>query len=135
MKHHTRPVFRLASMLLLCAGFGCYACAASAAPSPDSIRQHRLDLLLKAGKQPPGELKEELNRLAIESERCRIQNGSKACGLSQEPLPGGNVDQVFDYYVKKPTESLIDRQRLGVAKSDWNWAADSKTEHSSADRP
>jgi hypothetical protein len=95
--------------------------AESATPSPDSLRQRRVELFVKAGQQPLKQMANDLFQFATDSERCRVSYGSKACGLPSDSLKGGGVDQVFDYYVRQPTDAVIDQERPSVQRQDWDW--------------
>ncbi len=108
--------------------------AQSSGSSPDSLRKRRVELFVLAGQQPLKEIAGSLFQLASDSEHCRIAHGSKTCGLPSEPLKAGELEQVFDYYVRQPTNSAVDRQSPSVHKEDWNWNPDPRERGHSGDR-
>ena len=91
--------------------------------SPQAIRQERAKLYVAAAQQPLAKLAPKIERLATESERCRLTSGSKACGLLATPLKSSDLKEIFKYYVKQPSEAALDQQKLGVSKSNWSWKA------------
>ena len=97
--------------------------AEPAAPSPDSLRQQRVELFVKAGQQPLRQMANDVFQFATDSERCRVSYGSKDCGLPSSSLKGGEVDQVFDYYIRQPTNSVIDQERPSAERQDWDWSS------------
>lgn len=97
--------------------------AESPARSPESVRQRRVELFVKAGQQPVKQMANDVFQFATDSERCRVSYGSKACGLPSDSLKGGDVEQVFDYYVRQPTDAVIDQERPSVQRQDWDWTA------------
>lgn len=116
------------SAMILAAFFGWAAISLSApasgpAPqfSPEAIARQRVTLYLQAAHQPLDKLSAAIDSFAAASERCRLASGAKACGLSEAPLPGGGVQQVFDYYVKGPVEERLSAQKAAAHKSSWNW--------------
>lgn len=96
--------------------------AGSPAPSPESLRQRRVELFVKAGQQPPQEMANDVFQFATDSERCRVTYGSKACGLPSDSLKSGDVEQVFDYYVRQPTDAVIDQKQPSIQRQDWDWS-------------
>ena len=101
--------------------------AESSAPSPESLRQRRVELFVKAGQQPLKQVASEVFGFATESERCRVSYGSKACGLPSESLKGGDVEEVFDYYVRQPVGSAVGQQQPAIQRQDWDWNSSSGT--------
>jgi hypothetical protein len=95
--------------------------AQTSAPSPESLRERRVQLFVNAGRQPLKQMASDVFQFATESERCRVSYGSKACGLPSDSLKSGDVEQVFDYYVRQPTNTAIDQQRPSIQKQDWDW--------------
>jgi hypothetical protein len=94
----------------------------SSAPSPDLLGKRRLELFVRAGQQPLKQMGGDIFQFATDSERCRVDYGSKACGLSTQPLKGGESEQVFDYYVRQPTNAAIEQHPPSVHKEDWDWS-------------
>ena len=95
--------------------------AETSAPSPESLRQRRVELFVKAGQQPLKQMASDLFQFATGSERCRVTYGSQACSLPSDSLKSGDVEQVFDYYVRQPTNAVIDQQRPSIQRRDWDW--------------
>lgn len=89
--------------------------------SPEAIARQRVTLYLQAAPQPLEKLSAAIDAFAAASERCRLASGAKACGLSAAPLPGGGLQQVFDYYVKGPVEERLSAQKAAAHKSSWSW--------------
>jgi hypothetical protein len=96
--------------------------AQSSAPPPDSLGKNRVELFIRAGQQPLKQMGSDVFHFATDSERCRVDYGSKACGLLTEPLKAGELEQVFDYYVRQPTNAAIEQHPPSVHKEDWEWS-------------
>jgi hypothetical protein len=98
-------------------------------PSPygtEALRKRRVQLFVLAGQEPLQEMAGNIYGFATDSEHCRVISGSQACGLSSSPLPGGTLEQTFDYYVRQPINKAVDQQQPAVRKQDWNWDANLK---------
>ena len=93
--------------------------------SPNALRSHRLELLVRAGQDGLKPLEPAIFHFATESEHCRVTYGSKACGLSLDSLEGGGAEQVFEYYIKQPAQSGVGQQQPTIQREDWNWAPSS----------
>jgi hypothetical protein len=106
--------------------------AESPAPSPESLRQRRVELFFKAGQHSLKDAANDVFQFATDSERCRVTYGSKACGLPSDSLKGGDAEQVFDYYVRQPTDAVIDQEQPSIQRQDWDW---SPNPGRSGDRP
>jgi hypothetical protein len=125
-----RPV--RAALFLLFITFlvpGLHAENAGTAPSPygtEALRKRRVQLFVMAGQEPLKEMAGNIYAFATDSEHCRVISGSQACGLSPNPLPGGALEQVFDYYVRQPIDAAVDQQPTSVRKEDWIWNSNQK---------
>lgn len=98
-------------------------------PSPygtEALRKRRVQLFVMAGQAPLKDMAGNIYGFATDSEHCRVISGSQACGLSPNSLPGGTLEQVFDYYVRQPINNAVDQQQPAVRKQDWNWDTNSK---------
>jgi hypothetical protein len=96
-------------------------------PSPygtEALSKRRVQLFVMAGQEPLKEMAGNIYGFATDSEHCRVISGSQACGLSPNPLPGGSLEQVFDYYVRGPINASVSQQP-SVRKQDWNWEPNS----------
>jgi hypothetical protein len=96
-------------------------------PSPygiEALSRRRVQLFVMAGQEPLKEMAGNIYGFATDSEHCRVISGSQACGLSPNPLPGGSLEQVFDYYVRGPINASVSQQP-SVRKQDWNWEPNS----------
>jgi hypothetical protein len=123
----------LAAILLSGLGTVC-ARAESDDYSPNALRRHRLELLVRAGQDGLKPLAPAVLHFATESEHCRITYGSKACGLPLDSLQGGEVEQVFDYYIKQPTAAAVAQQQPFVHREDWDWSPDSRPSNQPGDK-
>jgi hypothetical protein len=97
-------------------------------PSPygtEALSKRRVQLFVMAGQEPLKQMAGNIYTFATDSEHCRVIAGSQACGLSSKSLPGGTLEQVFDYYVRAPINAAVGEQPPSVRKHDWNWDANS----------
>jgi hypothetical protein len=94
--------------------------------SPEAIQKRRMELFFRVPHVPLSELSQEVVQLATDSERCRIDQGTKACGLTAAPLRGGDLENVFNYYIKSPCEAMMDRQKFQIKRDSWDWNRQSK---------
>jgi hypothetical protein len=95
-------------------------------PSPygtEALSKRRVQLFVMAGQEPLKQMAGNIYGFATDSEHCRVISGSQACGLSSNPLPGGTLEQVFDYYVRAPINAAVGEQPPSAHKQDWNWDA------------
>lgn len=104
------------------------------ASSLDTIRKHRVELFAMAGREHLKQMAGNILQFASDSEHCRIAYGSKACGLPSEALKGGELKQVFDYYVKQPMDAALDQRQPSAHREDWNWNPDLKQSGGSGDK-
>jgi len=126
---------QLPTRIVLCLSFAALFAPALLAeapgnkPSPygtEALSKRRVQLFVLAGQEPLKEMAGNIYGFATDSEHCRIISGSQACGLSPNPLPGGSLEQVFDYYVRGPINASIGQQQPSVHKQDWNWEPNSR---------
>jgi hypothetical protein len=93
----------------------------SPASSPEALPKRRVELFFRATHVPLSELSQEVVQLATDSEKCRIDHGTKACQLMTAPLQGGDLENVFTYYIKSPCEAAMSRHKLQTQKESWDW--------------
>jgi hypothetical protein len=60
-----------------------------------------------------------VNHLGILSETCRIQHGSKACGLPERPLDSSKLEDRYAYYVRGPVEAHSKDQKMKIDRQHW----------------
>jgi hypothetical protein len=97
-------------------------------PSPygiEALSKRRVQLFVMSGQEPLKDMAGNVYGFATDSEHCRVISGSRACGLSPNPLPGASLEQVFDYYVRGPINASVGQQQPSVHKQDWNWEPNS----------
>ena len=122
MRNSTLGIAGLSALIVAFVFLPCLAAQPGASDnSPESLRQRRLDLLLKASKTPLSQFAGEIDDFAVDSEACRAAEGSKTCGLPAEILRSGKLDQVFNYYVKMPAVTAISNATKPPAKENWTW--------------
>jgi len=96
---------------------------ASRAESPDAqlaaLSKQRATLYLQATRGPVANLVSDLNHLALLSEKCRVDYGAQACGLSDKPFESGKLEERFAYYVKQPVEAHSKGQELKIQRRNW----------------
>jgi len=122
MNVNSRKLNGLALAAILIFGLGTLPAAAQSDDySPNALRNHRLVLLVRSGRDGLKPLSPAVLHFATESEHCRVTYGSKACGLPSDSLKGSELEQVFDYYVRQPADSAVVQQQPAVRKDAWNW--------------
>lgn len=89
--------------------------------SPQDISRERAKLYLEGAREPLAKIAPQIYQFAADSERCRLNSGTEACGLTDIPLKDGSLKGVFNYYVKEPVEAVLNRERVRVHKRDWTW--------------
>ncbi len=129
-------ILRFFLLLALCTLF--FHAAALAVPpssaettSPVALTKRRVRLYFEGARESLSKIAPQVYALAAASERCRISDGSKACGLPETPQNSTGLKEVFDYYVKGPVDAFLARQRVGASKSDWTWQTYSTQESGS----
>jgi hypothetical protein len=89
--------------------------------SPAVIKQERVKLYLAAAREPLARLASQIYLFAADSERCRLNDGARACGLPRLPLKSTDLEPIFDYYVSQPVDAVLNEQQIRTRKSDWTW--------------
>lgn len=89
--------------------------------TPQTINEERVKLYLAEAREPLGKLAPQVYIFAADSERCRLDDGAKICGLPDEPLKSTDLEAIFNYYVKQPVAAALNRQQVHTRKSDWTW--------------
>jgi hypothetical protein len=87
--------------------------------SPATLSTQRAAIILKATHAPIADVENELNHLALLSERCRVESGAKACGLSDKPLESNSLDERYAYYVRQPMDAHASGHQAKVDKHNW----------------
>jgi hypothetical protein len=93
--------------------------AQSADSQPAALNKQRAALHLAATHTPLADLENDVNRLAIRSESCRIEYGAKACGLPDKPLESRKLEERYAYYVRQPVEALSKEQGVKISRRNW----------------
>jgi hypothetical protein len=91
--------------------------------SPQVIKEERVKLYLAAAREPLARLASQTYLFAADSERCRLSDGAKACGLPSVPLKSTDLEPIFNYYVMQPVNAVLNEQQIRARKSDWTWQA------------
>ena len=86
---------------------------------PAALSKQRAALCLKAGHASLPEMESDVNHLAVLSETCRSQYGTKACGLPDKPLSSDKLEERYAYYVKRPLEEHLNGRGLKIDKRNW----------------
>jgi hypothetical protein len=68
---------------------------------------------------PVADFADDINQLAVLSETCRAQHGSKACGLPEKALHSDQLEDRFAYYVKQPVESHAKAKSAKIDRRNW----------------
>ena len=87
--------------------------------SPATLSTQRAAIILKATHAPIADVENDLNHLALLSERCRVESGAKACGLSDKPLESNSLDERYAYYVRQPMDAHASGHQAKVDKHNW----------------
>ena len=83
--------------------------AENADSDPAQLSKTRSDLYLKATRMQVADFADDINQLAVQSETCRAQHGSKACGLPEKALSSDKIEDRYAYYVKQPRSYALVR--------------------------
>jgi hypothetical protein len=86
---------------------------------PAAITKQRSAITLKATHIPIADLENDLNHLAVLSETCRAESGAKACGLSDKPLESNNLEDRYEYYVRRPVEARASGRLAKIDRRNW----------------
>jgi hypothetical protein len=119
-----RATFALCLLLIVAVAPALLAQETANKPSPygpEAVRKRRVQFFVMAGQESLKDMAGNVYGFATDSEHCRVISGSQACGLSSNSLPGGTLEQVFDYYVRQPINNAVDQQQPAIRKQDWNW--------------
>lgn len=122
MKPHGHPSPRIFSIVAAASLMLAFACSASAQRTdfaPDTLANQRSSIYVKATQGPLAQVEGELNRLAVLSETCRAEYGTKACGLPDKVLGSDKLEERYAYYVKRPVESRLGN-RVKVSRGNWD---------------
>src|SRR6516162_11311203 len=86
---------------------------------PAALGKQRAALCLKAGHASLPELEGDVNHLAVLSETCRAQYGTKACGLPDKPLSSEKLEERYAYYVRRPLEEHLNGRGVKIDRRNW----------------
>jgi hypothetical protein len=86
---------------------------------PEKLSKLRTDLYLRATRAPLADLESDVNRIAVLSETCRADNGSKACGLPDKALESEKLEERYAYYVKGPVEAHPKGHGPRIDRRNW----------------
>jgi len=93
--------------------------AENADAQPEALSKQRAALYLEATRGPLANLENDLNHLALLSEKCRVEYGTQACGLSDKPLESDKLEERYAYYVKGPVEARSKGEALKIDRGHW----------------
>jgi hypothetical protein len=94
-------------------------CAQSIDFDPAALGKQRAALCLKAAHSSLPELESDVNHLAVLSETCRAQYGTKACGLPDKPLTSDKLEERYAYYVRRPLEEHLNGRGMKIDRRNW----------------
>jgi hypothetical protein len=86
---------------------------------PEELGKQRSALYLRATHAPLEDLGNDVNRIAILSETCRVKYGSTACGLPDKTLESDKLEERYAYYVKQPVEAHSKGHPVKVDRRNW----------------
>ena len=86
---------------------------------PAALGKQRAALCLKAGHASLPDLESDVNHLAVLSETCRAQYGTKACGLPDKPLSSERLEERYAYYVRRPVEEHFSGRGVKIERRNW----------------
>jgi len=89
---------------------------------PAALVKQRTALYLKATHAQLTDLESDVNHLAVLSETCRAQYGTKACGLADKPLSSDKLEERYAYYVRQPVDERSSTRGVKIERR--NWGAD-----------
>ncbi len=93
--------------------------AQTGASKPEELGKQRTALYLRATRAPLAGLESDINHVAVMSETCRTEYGSKACGLPDKALASDNLEDRYAYYVKGPVEAHAKSHAAKVDRRNW----------------
>jgi len=97
--------------------------AQNADSQPEALSKQRAALYLAATRTPLPELENDVNRLAMRSESCRIEYGAQACGLPDKPLESRKLEDRYAYYVGQPVEAHSKGHGVKIDRRNWQGAS------------
>jgi hypothetical protein len=115
----SRSLFTLAAVTALLLALAPMAPAQSVDFDSAALAKQRSAILLKATHAPITDLENDVNHLAVLSETCRAQSGSKACGLSDKPLDSDKLEDRYSYYVRRPVEVHASGRQAKIDRHNW----------------
>ena len=86
---------------------------------PEELARQRSDLYLRATRASLPDLGNDVNRIAVASETCRVKYGSTPCGLPDKALESDKLEERYDYYVKQPVEAHAKAHPVKVDRRNW----------------
>ena len=93
--------------------------AEDADAQPAALSKQRATLYLEATRAPLANLENDVNHFALLSEKCRVEYGTQACGLSDKPLESDKLEERYAYYVKGPVEARSKGEALKIDRGHW----------------
>jgi hypothetical protein len=87
---------------------------------PEAVSKQRTALYIKGLQVSAKSLETDLNHLAVISEACRIEYGSKTCGLPGKALDSDKLEERYDYYVRLPMAARPAGHTVKIEKRNWN---------------
>ena len=122
MKHRSRFVRMLMAAATLLLGCAVPAPAQQRTDfAPEALASQRSALYVKGTHGSLSELENDLNHLAVLSETCRAEYGTKSCGLQDKVLESDKLEERYAYYVKRPLEARLSKQ-VKVNRQNWDTA-------------
>jgi hypothetical protein len=115
---HPALIMAAATILLLLSP--CVASAQTASFNPGVLARQRAALYVRATHTALADLESDLNHLALLSESCRAEYGSKACALPEKSLRSDKLEERYAYYVKSAVEARWDRRQVKVSRQNWD---------------
>ena len=86
---------------------------------PEELGKQRTALYLRATHASLADLEGDLNHIAVLSETCRAQYGSKACDLPDKALESDKLEERYAYYVKRPVEAHAKGHGVKIDRRNW----------------
>ena len=114
-----RAVRSMAAILILLVMVAPAAWAQNDDAKPDQLAQRRTSLYVEATHVALADLQNDINRIAVLSETCRIKYGTAACGLADKPLDSDKIEDRFGYYVKQPVETHAKGHGVKIDRNNW----------------
>jgi hypothetical protein len=115
----SRKLLLMAAATALSLALAPIARAQSVDFDPAAVSKQRTAICLKATHAPLTDLEYDVNHLAVLSETCRAEYGTKACGLSDKPLESKTLEDRYAYYVRKPVEAHSSGRQAKIDRHNW----------------